>query len=100
MFSFLLPTHVKHGRAFIKDARKLLAYKRDLITSETAAEVEREIHALDAAVRSRDKAAIEAQAHRLDETCGKLTKPMPDAGWRENCEVFLVAIVIALGVRT
>jgi signal peptidase I len=27
-------------------------------------------------------------------------KQAPDAGWRENCEVFLVAIVIALGVRT
>jgi signal peptidase I len=29
-----------------------------------------------------------------------LIKPTTEAGWRENCEVFLVAIVIALGVRT
>lgn len=100
MFSFLLPAHVKQGRAFIKDARKLLAYKRDLIAAETASEVEQGIDDLEGAVRSRDKSAIEAQAHRLDQSCGKLTKPMPDAGWRENCEVFLVAIVIALGVRT
>jgi signal peptidase I len=100
MFSFLLPRHVNQGRAFIKDARKLLAYKRDLVSDETAAEVEREIGSLEAAVRSRDKQAIEAQAQRLDQTCGKLTKPLPDSGWRENCEVFLVAIVIALGVRT
>jgi len=26
--------------------------------------------------------------------------PQKDQGWRENCEVFLVAIVVALGVRT
>ncbi|MES2573211.1 MAG: signal peptidase I, partial [Verrucomicrobiota bacterium] len=42
----------------------------------------------------------EAAAGRLDKLAGTLVKPVADAGWRENCEVFLVAIVIALGVRT
>ena len=97
---FLTPRYVKHGRQFIKDARKLLAYKRDLVSAEVVSEVEGEIAALERAVQSRDKAAIETQAQKLDQVCGKLTKPVTDAAWRENVEVFLVAIVIALAVRT
>jgi len=37
---------------------------------------------------------------RLDQACGKLTKPVGEAGLRENVEVVIVAIVIALAVRT
>lgn len=97
---FLTPRYVKIGRQFVKDARKLLAYKRDIVSGEVVAEVEKEIAALDTAVKARDKAAVEKQAEALDKVCGKLTKPTPDAWWRENVEVFLVAIVVALGVRT
>ena len=97
---FLTPRYVKHGNQFARDARKLLAYKRDLVSQETIGEVEDEILALEAAVKSRDKSAVESRAQRLDKVCGKLTKPQTDSGWRENVEVFLVAIIIALAVRT
>ncbi len=97
---FLTPPHVKQGRQFLKDARKLLAYKRDLVDQETVMAVEREIGHLEVALKMEDEAGIDAQMHRVDEVCGKLTKPLPDAVWRENVEVFLVAIVIALAVRT
>jgi len=97
---FLTPRYIKLGRQFVKDARKLVAYKRDLVSPEVVAEVEGEIAALERAVASRDREAVEKQAQKLDQVCGKLTKPVPDAAWRENVEVFLVAIVIALGVRT
>ena len=97
---FLTPRYVKHGNQFARDARKLLAYKRDLVSEETIGEVEGEILALEAAVKSRDRAAVETYANRLDQVCGKLTKPQTDGGWRENVEVFLVAIIIALAVRT
>ena len=33
MFSIFAAKHVKQGRQFVKDARKLLAYKRDLWTA-------------------------------------------------------------------
>src|SRR5689334_12949093 len=97
---FLTPSHVKHGRQFIKDARKLVAYKRDLVSDEIIEDVNREISHLEHAVASRDRQQISDQMQRLDQACGKLTKPQEDAGWRENVEVFLVAIVIALAVRT
>jgi signal peptidase I len=100
MFSFLLPKHVKFGRQFVKDARKLLAYKRDLWSEETVASFEAKIAALERATESKDRAAIGETATALDAECAKYMPPSPDAAWRENCEVFLVAIVIALAVRT
>ena len=97
---FLTPRHVKYGREFVKDARKLLAYKRDLLGEKTIADFEEGIAKLDAAVKTRDASAIEAAAGVLDTQGAAFVKPQKDAGLRENCEVFLVAIVVALGVRT
>jgi signal peptidase I len=100
MFSFLLPKAVKQGRQFAQDARKLAAYKRDLWSDATNAEFDGGITALEKATDSRDAAQIEVAAKNLDQLCHAHLPKLPDAGWRENVEVFLVAIVIALGVRT
>lgn len=97
---FFTPRYVKQARQFVKDARKLLAYKRDLIGSEVIAEVETEIAALEDTVKRRDREAVHAQATKLDAVCGKLTQPRDNASLRENVEVFVVAIAVALGVRT
>jgi signal peptidase I len=97
---FFTPLYVKQGRQFLKDAKRLLAYKRDLVDGETVAAVEREIGHLEVALEMDDARRIEEQMQRLDEVCGKLIEPRPDAGMRENVEVLLVAIIIALAVRT
>jgi signal peptidase I len=99
MFPFT-PSHVRQGRQFIKDARKLVDYKRDIVSPETLAEVQGEISRLELEVKGGNREAIGQQMQRLDTVCGKLTTNQADAGWRENVEVFLVAIVIALAVRT
>ncbi|MCE9608663.1 MAG: signal peptidase I [Chthoniobacter sp.] len=100
MFSFFASKHVKQGRQFVKDARKLLAYKRDLWSVAQVADFEGGITRLEQACGVGEKGEIENAAKALDEQCGKYLPPVKDAGWRENCEVFLVAIVVALGVRT
>jgi signal peptidase I len=100
MFSFLLPKAVKQGRQFAQDARKMAAYKRDLWTDATCTEFEAGIVALEKANASRDNAQIEEAAKRLDQLCHQHLPRIQDAGWRENVEVFLVAIVVALAVRT
>jgi signal peptidase I len=100
MFSIFASKHVKQGRQFVKDARKLLAFKRDLWSAAQIEEFEGGIARLEAACGEGDKGAIEAAAGDLDKLCGKNLPTVEDAGWRENCEVFLVAIVVALGVRT
>jgi len=100
MFSFFLPKAVKHGRQFAKDARKLLDYKRDLWSEDTVADFETGIKDLEAACKDHDETKIEAAARALNMLCASFLPKVEDAAWRENCEVFLVAIVVALAVRT
>jgi signal peptidase I len=100
MFSFLLPKAVKQGRQFAQDARKMLAYKRDLWNEVTRTEFEGGIVALEKANAERDTAKIEEAARRLDQLCHQHLPKIEHAAWKENVEVFLVAIVVALGVRT
>jgi signal peptidase I len=68
-------------------------------------------HALEAvtAALSRTKTAIadgvedkalEKQMAQLEEASAKWIKPYPNSEWRENIEVFLVAIVVAMSIRT
>ncbi len=97
---FLTPRYLRQGRQFAKDARKLLAYKRDLWSAATIASFQAGIGRLDGALRERDRAAVDRAARDLDAQCSANLPSVADAGWRENVEVFLVAIVIALGVRT
>src|SRR6187455_2710491 len=97
---FLTPRHVKQGKQFVKDARKLLAYKRDIWSAPVVDEVESHIRGLEEAVQTREEKPIEEAATKLDRAIGKHITTPPDAWLRENVEVFLVAIVVALGVRT
>jgi signal peptidase I len=94
------PRYVKAGRAMLKNARKLLHYRRDLLDAREIERLETQMRELYAALRSRNRAAVEASAQRLDRQFSKHFPPQKDAVWRENCEVFLVAIVIAVGVRS
>jgi signal peptidase I len=97
---FLTPRHVKIGRQYVKDARKLLAYKRDLWSEATVVDVEKHIDSLEGAIGEKDPAKISAEAEKLDKVLAPHV-PVHSDGWlRENVEVFLVAIVVALGVRT
>jgi signal peptidase I len=100
MFDFLLPKHVKQGRQFVHDARKMAAYKRDLWSEKVRTEFEGGIAAMEAANDTRDAAKIEEAAHALDALCQRHLPRIEDPGLRENVEVFLVAIVVALAVRT
>lgn len=100
MFGFFAPRYVKEAGALLKSARKLLDYKRDLWDETAVADFETHMQRLREAVARRDEQAAAAAAQQLDQLAGKFSPPPPDAGWRENCEVLLVAIVVALGVRT
>src|SRR5207249_110278 len=59
-----------------------------------------EIQALRVALRGRDRDKIHDAAATLDKTLHKLTPVTWESHWRENCEVILVAIVIAVGIRS
>lgn len=100
MFSYFAPRYRKDALAVHKNGHKLLAYKRDLLAAEEQPILEEKLHALGQALRGRDRMAIEQATRDVDRSFSKRFPIPEDAGWRENCEVFIVAILIALAVRT
>ena len=97
---FLTPKYVKQARLYIKEAEKRVSYNRDRWTPEVVATFENEIERLTDAVKRRDKDAVTASEQALDKLCGQHCPLGKNAGIAENVEVILVAIVVALGIRT
>ena len=94
------PGYIKQGKLLLRHAQKYLRYKRDVLEPETTEEISAAMRRLHAAMRQRDRKQAEARAEELD---GKLHQLMPvswESHWRENVEVILVAIVVAVGIRS
>jgi signal peptidase I len=94
------PRHIKHSRLLLRHARKYLRYKHDKLSDADREQVFAEMQMLREALRSRDRQKIHSTAETLDKTLHKLTPVTWESHWRENCEVILVAIVIAVGIRS
>src|SRR5262249_59049784 len=75
-------------------------YKHDKLSGTDREQIVSEIQMLRKALRSRDRQKIHSAAETLDKTLHKLTPVTWESHWRENCEVILVAIVIAVGIRS
>ena len=89
----------KEAQQLARNARKLLHRKRDLLPDNTIAEMEIGIQRLETAIRDADESAVNAASDHLDKEFGRFAPHREDAAWRENCEVLLVAIVLAIGIR-
>jgi signal peptidase I len=94
------PRHIKHSRLLLRHARKYLRYKHDKLSEADRAQIVTEMQTLREALRARDRQRIQNSAETLDKTLHKLTPVTWESHWRENCEVILVAIVIAVGIRS
>jgi signal peptidase I len=94
------PRHVKHSRLLLRHARKYLRYKRDLLSALDRDEIGAGIENLRHALHQRDRERIHSTAEALDKTLHRLTPVTWESHWRENCEVILVAIVVAVGIRS
>src|SRR3982751_1106337 len=92
--------HIKHSRLLLRHARKYLRYKHDLLSDADRDQIVAEMQVLRTALRERDRQRIHSAAETLDKTLHKLTPVTWESHWRENCEVILVAIVIAVGIRS
>src|SRR6195256_6296491 len=94
------PRYVKHSKLLLRHARKFLRYKRDIMDTETYDVIGAHIRRLHAALRQRDRKQIEHRAEALDAHLHQLSPITWESHWRENCEVILVAIVVAVGIRS
>src|SRR6266576_4457193 len=94
------PRYIKHSRLLLRHARKYLRYKDDRLSESDREEIVAGIKTLRNALREKDREQIHSAADTLDKTLHRLTPVTWESHWRENCEVILVAIVVAVGIRS
>lgn len=97
---FLTPRYLKHAKLLHKGVTRFINYKRDILPPAKLEEITVLRTSLEDAMRSRDKGRIDTLTTEINTAC---ERALPDAGHSEfadNIEVFFVAIVIALGIRT
>src|SRR5208282_3334207 len=84
-----------------KHVQKLLNSQRDILSPQAIQALDAVLGQTRALIASGAPAeALKNQMEELEKTANKWIKPYPNAEWRDNVEVFLVAIVVAMGVRT
>lgn len=91
---------VKHSKLLLRHAQKYLRYNSDQLGDVQQEEIAAGMGSLQSALKTRDRKRIEAEAESLDHKMHKLTPMTWESHWRENCEVILVAIVVAVGIRS
>jgi signal peptidase I len=92
---------VRQATDMCKHVEKLLNAQRDILSAQAIEAVSLVLRETEAAIDSgADKAELRKRMDDLEKAANKWIKPYPNAEWRENIEVFLVAIVVAMGIRT
>jgi signal peptidase I len=101
MIHWFLSKTVRDATAMRKHVQKLLDHQRDILSPQAVENIRAATDAVRQAVDARaDKAELEKQMQKLEETANKWLKPYPHPGLRENVEVLLVALTVAMGIRT
>ncbi|MGV3755895.1 MAG: S26 family signal peptidase, partial [Verrucomicrobiota bacterium] len=92
---------VRHAVDMHKHVRKLLRAQVDLLSAEAINSITKANDALKQAIDAAEKPdVLQQRMKELEEAANKNLKPYPDASMRENVEVFLVAIAVAVAIRT
>ena len=100
IFRWFISSTVRNACAVKKHYRRLLAAQRDLLSSASIAAVQIKLDELTAAIREGHTGRINIKAEELQFAAEKTLKPYPFPAWRENVEVLLVALAVAMAIRT
>ena len=94
------PRYLKQAKLLLRHSQKYLRYKSDVLEASVRDEIDAGMRRLQGALRQRDRKQIESRAEELDQRLHQLAPVTIESHWRENCEVILVAIVVAVGIRS
>ena len=98
---WFLSKTVREACTVRKHYARLLAAQRDVLPPQAVGPVLAALIELDAAIgEGSNKGRIRIKAEELQFAAEKWLKPYPHAAWRENVEVLLVALAVAMGIRT
>ena len=98
---WLFSRTLRDACALRKHVQRLLNAQRDLMTPAARQLVQGALLELQSAIADRvKKKELRKQMDELEQVAGKWLRPYPHAAWRENVEVLLVALAVAMGIRT
>jgi signal peptidase I len=93
------PKYIEEGRALSKAARKVINYRKDVARPEDLERVRRNLKVLEGAIKQRSSEGVQKAEKELLPSLGKIQPLRDHSGIRDNVELILVAIVLALGIR-
>src|SRR3954463_5713134 len=100
-FNWVFSRKVRHADQMAKHVRKILNAQRDVLSRDAVDKVEMALRELSTTAHiTRDKANLDAKMTQLETVANTWLKQYPHAGLRENVEVLLVAIAVAMAIRT
>ena len=92
---------VRHAVAMRRHVEKLLNHQRDILAPAAVSALAASIAETNATIAGpASQEDLAKQVEKLEQSANKWLKPYPMAAWRENVEVLLVALAIAMGIRT
>lgn len=92
---------VREAGAMRKHVKKLLQHQRDILSPKAIGEVETAMKELQDAVAAKaGRETLEKKMDGLEKAANQWIKPYPNSAYRENFEVLLVALAVAMGIRT
>ncbi|EEF61010.1 S26 family signal peptidase [Pedosphaera parvula] len=92
---------VRQAKEMLKQVRKIFNAQRDILPEPAVSGMGTAIQNLQNAVALKaDEDNLKQQMTGLEAAANKFLKPYPNAGIRENVEVLLVALAVAVGIRT
>ncbi len=101
MFRRFFSKTIREAIAMRKHVVRLLHAQRDLMKPEALAAINLKMAELDEAIASKaNTGKIRIKTQELQFAAEKWIKSYPNPVWRENVEVLLVAIAVAMGIRT
>ena len=101
ILQWFLSKTVRQATAMRKHVEKLLNHQRDILSPQAIEGIRAAMENCRKAVADgAEKAALEKEMESLEKAANKWLKPYPSAAWRENVEVLLVALAVAMGIRT
>lgn len=99
--NWFLSRKVRHADQMIKHVRKIVNSQRDILSPEAVENVEKAMGDLHATTQSTlNNGVVDSKMGELETVANKWLKQYPNAGIRENIEVLLVAIAVAMAIRT
>jgi signal peptidase I len=100
-FRWLTSQTLRNAFSLRKHVRRLAAAQRDILPAQAVINIERALAEFDTVLHSPVKTDdLTAAMQKLELAAVKWIKPYPHANWRENVEVILVAVSVAMAIRT